>query len=245
MNTNLNANRRTAVLVGVLYIIGTVSGVLSLVLSQPLRDAADPLAGAAANANQVTVAALLVLLMGLSLAMLAVVLYPILRRYNEVLALGYVLFRGALETVTCLLTATAWLLLVAVGQVSTQAGSAAAGGFGAAGALLLQAGNMGALSGIVFCLGALMFYAVLYRSRLVPRWLSVWGLAAVAPYLAAEFLVLFAHLDPTSSTALPLFLPMAVQEMVLAVWLIVKGFSRAAVAPEPATTAVKELLSAA
>ena len=79
MNANLNANRRTAVLVGVLYIVGTVSGILSLVLSQPLRDAADPLAGAAANANPVTVAALLVLLMGLSLAMLAVLLYAGLR----------------------------------------------------------------------------------------------------------------------------------------------------------------------
>jgi hypothetical protein len=245
MNVNLNTNRRTAILAGVLYITGTVAGILSLVLSQPLRDAPDPLAGAAANANQVTVAALLVLLMGLSLAMLAVVLYPVLRRHNEVLALGYVVFRGALETVTCLLTATAWLLLIAVGQVSAEAGAAAAGGFEAAGALLLQAGNMGALGGIIFCLGALMFYTVLYRSRLVPRWLSVWGLAAVAPYLAAEFLVVFAFLDSTSSTAVPLFLPLALQEMVLAVWLIIKGFRSPAVAPEATAAATNELLSAA
>src|SRR5512143_3903551 len=125
----MNTYRKNAVVAGVLYIIGTVAGILSLALSQPLRDARDPLAGAAANANQVTVAALLVLLMALSLAMVPVVLYPVLKRHSEVLALGYVVFRGALEPITCLVTAIAWLLLVALGQVSVQAGAAAASGF--------------------------------------------------------------------------------------------------------------------
>ena len=75
-----------------------------------------------------------------------------------------------------------------------------------------------------------MFYAVLYQSRLVPRWISVWGLAAVIPYLAAESLALFALLDPLSATASLLHIPMALQEMVLAVWLIVKGFKPSAIA---------------
>ena len=183
--------------------------------------------------------------MGLSLAMVPVVLYPVLRRHSEVLALGYVVFRGALETITCFVTATAWLLLVGLGTSYVQAGAAAAPGFQATGALLLRAGGSGPLGGIIFCLGALMFYTVLYRSRLIPRWITVWGLAAVVPYLAAEFLVLFARLDSVSTTAVILFLPMAVQEMVLAVWLIVKGFNSAAVAPGAAKTTTNELLSAA
>lgn len=224
----MNVYRRTAIIAGVLYIVGTVAGVLSLTLSQPLRDPGDPLVGAATHANQVTVAALYVMLMGLSLAMLSVVVYPVLRRHSPVLALGYVVFRGALETMGAFMTAYAWLLLVALGKSSAEAGAAAAEGYQVAGAVLLHAGDMNALFGIVFCLGALMFYTVLYRSRLVPRWLSVWGLAAVVPYLAAECLVVFALLDSTSSTAVPLFLPMALQEMVLAVWLIVKGFNRSA-----------------
>ena len=137
----MNTYRTNAIVAGVLYIIGTVAGILSLALSQPLRDARDPLAGAAANANQVIVAALCVLLMGLSLAMVPVVLYPVLRRHSEVLALGYVVFRGALETVTCFMTPIAWLLLVALGQSYVQAGAAAASGFQASGALLLKAGG--------------------------------------------------------------------------------------------------------
>jgi hypothetical protein len=79
----------------------------------------------------------------------------------------------------------------------------------------------------------------LVQSRLVPRWLSVWGLAAVIPYLAAEFLALFALLDPLSATASLLHIPLAVQEMVLAVWLIVKGFSPSALAAGSAKTDTK------
>ncbi len=122
----MNIYRSNATVAGVLYIIGTVAGILGLALSQPLRDAREPLAGAAANANQVIVAALCVLLMGLSLAMVPVVLYPVLRRHSEVLALGYVVFRGALETVTYFVAAIAWLLLVAFGRLYVEAGTAAA-----------------------------------------------------------------------------------------------------------------------
>ena len=112
----MNSYRTNATIAGVLYIIGTVAGIASLALSQPLRDAGDVFAGAVANANQVIVAALCVLLMGLSLAMVSVVLYPVLRRHSEVLALGYVVFRGAIETLSALLTPTAWLVLLALGR---------------------------------------------------------------------------------------------------------------------------------
>jgi hypothetical protein len=241
----MNTYRTNATIAGVLYIIGTVAGMLSLALSEPLRTTQDFLAGAAANANQVIAAALCVLLMCLSLAMVPVVLYPVLKRHSQVLALGYVVFRGALETVTGLMAPIAWLLLVAMGQSYVQAGAAAASGFQASGALLLKAGGGSSFLGIVFLLGAMMFYAVLYRSRLVPRWITVWGLAAMVPYLAAEFLAMFALLDPMSSTAILLHIPLALQEMVMAVWLIVKGFNPVASASLSAKTAPNELLSAA
>ena len=67
----------------------------------------------------------------------------------------------------------------------------------------------------------------------------MWGLAALIPYLAAEFLALFALLDPLSATASLLHIPLAVQEMVLAVWLIVKGFSPSALAAGAAKADMK------
>src|SRR6476660_338265 len=101
----MNTYRTNATLAGVLYIIGTVAGFTGLALSEPLRAGDDILAGAAANANQVIGAAFLTLLMGLALAMVPVVLYPVLKRQSVILALGYVVFRGALETVAYFVTA--------------------------------------------------------------------------------------------------------------------------------------------
>jgi hypothetical protein len=241
----MNTYRTNAIIAGVLYIIGTVAGILSLVLTQPLRDAQDLLAGAAANANQVTVAALCVLLMALSLAMVPVVLYPVLKRHSPVLALGYVVFRGALETVTTIVTPIAWLLLVVLSRLVVQGQGAAGPGLHTTAALLLDRGAVGSIAGIVFCLGAAMFYTVLFRSRLVPRWLSVWGLVALLPYLAAHSMALFATLDVMSATATFMFLPLAVQEMVLAVWLIAKGFNPSVSTSKSGKPVANELLSAA
>jgi hypothetical protein len=223
-------NKRTARAVGVLYIIGTVSGILSLVLSAPVRDAEDLLVNVAANENQIILGALCVLIMGLALAMVPVVAFPVLRNHNEVLAVGYTVFRGGLETVGYIAMAIGWLLLVPLSHAYAHSGALDASHFHALGDMLLEAHEIGSIHTIVFCLGALMFYSVLYRSRLVPRWLSGWGLIAALPFLASALLSIFGLISPLSDIYLLLEMPLALQEMVLAVWLIAKGFSSAAIA---------------
>jgi hypothetical protein len=74
-----------------------------------------------------------------------------------------------------------------------------------------------------FCLGGFIYYYLFYRSRLIPRWLSGWGIVAIILMLAAGVAALFS--DSPVTGYVPLAIPIAVQEMVLAVWLIVKGFS--------------------
>jgi hypothetical protein len=76
---------------------------------------------------------------------------------------------------------------------------------------------------IVFSLGSLMFFYLLYKSKLVPRWLSGWGLLGSALFLISAFLPLFDY-GPRSTIVL-MHLPGAVNQMVLAVWLIFKGFN--------------------
>ncbi len=95
----MNLDRKTATIVGVLYIIGTVAGILSVIVSTPILDAPDYLIKVSGNENQILTGALLVLTMGFALAMVPVMLFPIFKKFNEALALGYVVFRGALETV--------------------------------------------------------------------------------------------------------------------------------------------------
>jgi hypothetical protein len=71
-----------------------------------------------------------------------------------------------------------------------------------------------------------MYYSVLYRADLVPRWLSGWGIAAIILTMAACLLAWFSRTPLTPYTMV--LLPIAIQEMVLAIWLIVKGFSPSA-----------------
>lgn len=223
----MSTNRTTAVVVGVLYIIGTLTGVLSAVLTKPLLDAPDYLVEISSNGNQVLTGALLVLIMGLALALVPIVIFPILKKHNEVLALGYVVFRGGIETVTYIALVIPFLLLVSLGQATVQTGSTDASYFQAVGALLLKTQESAAtITEIVFPLGALMFYYVLYQSKLIPQWISGWGLVAAIPYLVAGLLHLFGLVDQMSTIQSVLVLPMALQEMVMAVWLIVKGFNQ-------------------
>ena len=84
---------------------------------------------------------------------------------------------------------------------------------------------------IVFSLGALMLYYVFYVTGLVPRWLSGWGFIGAILYLAAPIIIMFNPQDPTLSLDSGfgmLMIPLALQEMVFAIWLIVKGFNSSA-----------------
>jgi hypothetical protein len=213
--------RKTAIIVGVLFIIGDIAGVLSYVVTGGLLDGPDALAKIAASQSQVVLGALLVLVMGLALAMVPVVMFPVFKKYSEVLALGCVVFRGALESVAYMASAGMWLLLVELSRAHAQATSPGAPSVQTLSALL-EGPTAGYLTSIVFSLGSLMFYYLFYQSRLIPRWLSVWGLAGAVLYLATPLLAMFGHGFGI------LMAPLAVAEIVLAVWLIVKGFNRSA-----------------
>jgi hypothetical protein len=229
-------NRKTAIFVGVLYIVGTMAGILSLVFTGPILERPDYLSQVSANPNPIVIGALFVLTMGLALAMVPVMMFPILKRYNEALAVGYVLFRGALEAVTYLALVIGWLTLPLISQDFIKASATNASFFQSLGDLVLEAHDqISHVLTIVFILGALMFYYVLYQSKLVPRWLSGWGLLAAIPYFVFGVLGLL-----TLPSPMVLVLPMAMQEMVLAVWLIVKGFNSSPVNVVSAKVAVSQ-----
>jgi hypothetical protein len=228
----MNTDRKIAGIVGILFIIGTVLGILSVVFTGSVLGAQDYLTQIPANENQVKVGALLVLIMGFALALVPVMLFPIFKKYNEALALGAVVFRGALEAVSYMAIAISWLLLLALSREYVKAGAPDAAYFQTLGTFVLEAVEWTSqVLAIVFSLGALMIYYLFYRSRLIPRWLSVWGLVGAVLYLAAPLLALF---GPDLGI---LMAPLALQEMVLALWLIFKGFDSAATDPEAAKAA--------
>jgi hypothetical protein len=242
----MNTYRKTAIVVGVLYIIGTVAGVFSVIVTGPILGASDFLAKVAANPNQLTSGALLVLLMGLPLAMVPVMLFPIFRKINEVLAVGYVVFRGALETVVYIAAVITWLFLSIVGREYGAAGAPDASYLQVLGSVLKEGhDSITPVLVIVFSLGALMLYYLLYRSQLIPRWISGWGVIAILLHLATGFLIIFQLQTAFSPVNMAMNLPIGLQEMVMAVWLIVRGFNPSAVASLSAKTGTIAPLSAA
>jgi len=237
--------RKTAISVGVIFIIATVLNMLGNIPLNPILDAPDYLIRISANENQVIIGSLLVLLSAFASAGIAIGLYPVLKKHHEALALGSVGFR-VMEGMLYIVGVVGLLLLLTLSQEYVKAGASNASLFQVSGTLLLAiktwAGQLGV---IAFTLGGLMYYYVFYQSKLIPQWLSGWGLIAAASSLAAAVLVIFGQLAPFSTVFLLLQFPIFVQEMVLAIWLIVKGFNPSAIASKSAKTATNELLDAA
>ncbi len=245
----MNTNRKTAVMVGILFIVGTVSGILAGAFTAPIVAGSTYLLNISANGTQWIIATLLTLLMGLSLSMVPVVLYPIFKRHNEVLALGSVLFRGVFEAVGETLLVISMFLLLTVSEIFGKAGAADVSNFQTLGSMLIASGEwIQMIGGIVFSVGTLMIFALFYQTRLIPRWLSGWGLIGAVLYFIAEIVSMFSplHLTPEIGVGIGLLLvPTAIQEMVFAVWMIVKGFNRQKITSLSAKTATNEVLSAA
>ena len=184
----MREHKMAAVTAGTLYITGTVAGLASRVVTAPVRGESDVLAAAAKHAGAVRTGALLVLLMGLALAFIPVVLFPVLRKVDEALALGYLVVRGAIETVCYVGAAIVLLLLVPTAEtVAAGPGTASPAGV-RLGDLMDNSEAISAVLTLVFCLGAGLFYVLLYRSRIVPRWIALWGLVAIRSTRPAAFL---------------------------------------------------------
>ncbi len=221
---------RAARLTGVLFIIATVVNLLGAAV-RPSLTGTDYLVRFSADPDRVAASSLLLLIAAFACAGIAVAMYPVVKRTDTGLALGSVVFR-TLEAVMYMVAVVSLLSLSTLGQASIAAGAADQTALGAIGGLLLSLREHATMAGVfAFCLGAFLYYTAFFRSRLIPRWLSGWGIVAIGMLAAANVLALFAGRSVTDY--LPMALPIFLQEMVLAVWLIAKGFSPVhAAAPE-------------
>lgn len=242
----MNSTRKIAVITGAIFIIATGATLLASGLTGELGPAltgAAYLTSLSANANQVSAGILLYILGHLACAGIAVVMYPVLSKWNAGLALGSVIFR-TIETIFYMVGLVSLLSLLTLGQQFTTVGAADLTSLQAISSLLMSVHNhAGLLAVYAFCLGAMMYYYLFFQSRLIPRWLSGFGIVAIILILSACVLALFSG-NPITSYVFLVF-PIFLQEMVLAVWLIVKGFNPSAVISLSAKTETKELLVAA
>ena len=237
----MNSDKKTAIIVGVLFIACTVTSILSGLFIGPL-DAPDYLVNVAANENQVLKGMLVQSIWALTCVGIPVMLFPILKKHNEALALGFFSLR-LIEGVFVFLAIVCQLSILTLSKEFVT-GVLDASYYQASGTLLLAARDWGGhvvLDVAVFPLGALIFNYLLYQSKLIPRWLSIWGLIGAPLALAEGLLSMFGLFDSFSTNAILLSLPIAVNEMVLAVWLIVKGFNSSAIASGSAKTDINKV----
>jgi hypothetical protein len=227
----MDSDRKTARTAGALFIVATAASLIGTALSQPILGGTGDLASVSAGANQVSLGVLMEFIAAGTSAGIAIALYPVLRKWSAGLSLGSVVFRG-IEAAMYTAGALILLSLVPLGQRSTDAAASAdRGAMQLIGDSLLTLRADAILAGVfAFCVGSLFYSYVFYRSRLIPRWLSGWGIAADLLLLVACLSALFSGSPVTSYTIL--ILPIAAQEMILAVWLIARGFSPSAVRSE-------------
>ena len=236
----MNSARKIAVITGVIFIIATFAGPILATPLTPVLTGTDYLTRISVQPNQVAGGVLLWIIAAFTSAGIAIAMYPVLKELNAGLALGSVIFR-TIEAAFYMIGVVSLLSLLTLGQQFTTAGAADRTSLQAIGNLLVSVRDHAALVAVfAFCVGAFMYYYLFFQSRLIPRWLSGFGIVAIILMMVACVLALFSGNRITSY--IPLAAPIGVQEMVLGVWLIAKGFNPSAVASLSAKTATNELL---
>jgi hypothetical protein len=226
INENIISTKKTARTAGLLFITATVASVIGyLIILSPFLDSPDFLTRIAENRIKVILGVIIDAINCVAVVAIPVILFPIFKKHNETLAVGYVGSR-IIESVILIIGHISHLLLVSLSGQYVRSEAANTAIIQNLGAFVLSIGEWTHLLGpmIAFSLTALILNFLFYRSKLVPSFISVWGLIGAVMLLATGLAGMFGF-NPFSTVGVVLTLPIALNEMVLAVWLIIKGFN--------------------
>ncbi len=224
----MKSNRKTAIIAGILILIGMVAGMLSI---GPSVESPDYLAAVSGNQNQVLTGAFFQFTLVPIYIGFALVLYPIVRNYSKSLAIGFVSFRiiaGVFQIVGVIVLP----IFILLSQVFLKSTSSDLLYFQTVGDLLKLGRDLVNHVGVMLAtgLGNLILYYIFYKTKLIPRWLAGWGLIGNILAMLASFLILFRLIDVITPHFIVLTIPLVFQEIVLAIWLIFKGFNSSEIA---------------
>ena len=218
--------RKTAILTGILFLICTGSTLLSFPFAGALLEDSRFLETLAGKGTSIIMGTLLEFIWAISCAGIAISLYTVLRKYDHFLALGAVALR-VIEAIFVLAGTLCLLSLLTVSRDFIVAGPEETIPLQTLASVLssVRYWSHNYMASLAFAAGALLYYIVLFRSRLIPRWLSGWGGIAALLSLAATILSINTGDFDFSSINTILNIPIGLNELVLAIWLIFKGFN--------------------
>lgn len=218
--------KKRTTLLGIAFIMATVTAIIGMKLYDPILLAEDPLRSGAANMNKVVSGAFFEMLLACSNSFTAILMYPYLKKFSQRLGVAYVCFR-LLEVVLILIGVVSVLALLSLSGSYVQQPQATVGTYLVVGGALKAIHDWTFILGPHFMLGlnTFIYSYVFYRSGLVPRKLSLWGISGAIMVFIAAILQMFDIANTTGIAVIILALPVAFYEMVLAGWLIANGFN--------------------
>ena len=218
----MESDRKTGLKVGLLFIIATVTAILTIVILGATLETPLDHTIIIENEYLIGLAALFWIILAASVTGIGFMMYPILKKHHKSLAIGYISFRIT-ESISIIISTITLLSILTISQ-NYFSGFIDSVNYQSMGYLLLALQDWSFEIGtlIFLGLGGLFLYYPLYELRAVPRWLSVWGLIGAVCVLVYGLLGLFGFTDSVFVNILAA--PIAVQEMVFALWIIGKGF---------------------
>jgi len=226
----MNSNRKSAIIVGALFIITTIVGMVDAYFVAPILDTPNYLNKISANENQIILGAFLILAMSIGIVGIALMLFQVLKTHNETIAITYVSFRS-IECVLLIVGAISYLFLITLSRQYINAGAPDASYFQNLGALAIQMRYSAyQIAMVILGLGSLMLCYLLYQSKLVPRFISIWGFVGYALLLASALLDISGIIDTVHGAGSMMYIPGGLFELFLfPIWLITKGFNPSAI----------------
>ncbi len=222
----ITSNRRSAILIGIFFIVAAITSIIGLLLYAPLLNQADYLVAGAANANQIVFGALMELGLVTTAIGTAVMLFPILRQYSEPIALAHLCFRF-LEAVVITIGIVSMLALLSISREFSSANAPDEQSYKVVGTALIAIHDWTFMLGPNFMLGlnTIMYSYIFYKTRLIPRAIASLGLIGSNLIFVAAILEMFGIIEQLSTWGALLAIPVALTELSLAIWLLAKGFN--------------------
>lgn len=216
----MNSTKRIEKIAGILFLTAMAASLLGGGLLESVLNTPDYLTNVSANTTPVKIGMLLEFVNGIAVAGIAIILFPVLKHYNESLSYGYLGIR-IMESVFCIFGAIIPLSIIILSKEYLQADISQTPYILTLGTFFIsiRAELTELLVPLFFGLEALLFYFLLYRSKLIPRFISVWGFAG------SLFILILIFLEAGTIINLIFVLPIILNEIFLGIWLITKGFS--------------------
>lgn len=216
----MNSNQKIAKAVGILFLAGMVAGVTGNIFIQSILAAPDPLSTISANSMKLAIGAMLMLMTSAWDATHGILMFPVLKPHSELIALGYLSFR-IVNAVFLALQVLFILLQIPLGDEYLKAGTTDPSYLQALSTQFIQVNLYAYQIAMIFVgLACVLMCYILYRAKLVPRFLAVWGLVGYATILCGSLLEVMGFDLQLLHT-----IPGGLWELFIGVWLIVKGFN--------------------